>query len=192
VSFPIAFAKARIIGEEVRLEVPHWGRFSGYLSYANQSGYGQDPITGGLFLGSDAANALTDSSKFAVTQDQRNSLHASVRFQAPRRSWLAMSAQYGSGLPANIGNADVNVLLAAYGPQILNRVDLQRGRVRPNFSLDLAAGSEIYRKERRSAALQIQVANLTDRLNVINFASLFSGTAVAPPRSVSGRLKLTF
>jgi outer membrane cobalamin receptor len=192
VSFPIAFAKARIIGEEVRLEVPHWGRFSGYLSYANQSGYGQDPITGGLFLGSDAANALTDSSKFAVTQDQRNSLHASVRFQAPRRSWLAMSAQYGSGLPANIGNADVNVLLAAYGPQILNRVDLPRGRVRPNFSLDLAAGSEIYRKERRSAALQIQVANLTDRLNVINFASLFSGTAVAPPRSVSGRLKLTF
>jgi hypothetical protein len=145
-----------------------------------------------LFLGSDAANALTDTSKFAVTQDQRNSLHASVRFQAPRRSWLAMSAQYGSGLPADIGKADVNVLLSAYGPQILKRVDLQRGRVRPNFSLDLAAGAEVYRKERRSAALQMQVVNLADRLNVINFASLFSGTAVAPPRSVSGRLKLTF
>lgn len=192
VSFPIAFATARIFGEEVRLEVPHWGRFSGYLSYANQSGYGQDPITGGLFLGSNASNALTDTSKFAVTQDQRNSLHASVRFQAPRRSWLAMGMQYGSGLPADIGNADVNVLLAAYGPQILAHVDLQRGRVRPNFSLDLGAGSEIYRKERRSAALQIHVANLANRLNVINFASLFSGTAVEPPRSISARLKLTF
>ncbi len=32
VSFPISFANARIIGEEVRFEVPHWGRFSGYLS----------------------------------------------------------------------------------------------------------------------------------------------------------------
>jgi hypothetical protein len=192
ISFPIAFAKARIFGEEVRLEVPHWGRFSAYLSYANQSGHGQDPITGGLFLGSDAANALTDTSKFAVTQDQRNSLRASVRFQAPRRSWLAMGMQYGSGLPADIGNADVTVLLAAYGPQILDRVDLQRGRVRPNFSLDLGAGSEIYRKERRSVALQIQVANLADRLNVINFASLFSGTAVQSPRSASARLKLTF
>jgi len=30
-----------------------------------------------------------------------------------------------------------------------------------------------------------QVVNLTGRFNVINFASLFSGTAVAPPRSVS-------
>jgi len=192
VSFPIAFAKARIIGEEIRAEIPQWGRFSGYLSYANQSGIGQGPITGGLFLGSDAANALTDTGKFAVTQDQRNSLHARVRFQAPRRAWLAMGAQYGSGLPADIGNAKVSDLLAAFGQQILDRVNLERGRVRPNFSLDAAAGAEIYHKESRSAALQIQVANLADRLNVINFASLFSGTALGEPRSVSASLRLTF
>ena len=57
--------------------------------------------------------------------------------------------------------------------------------MRPNFSLDAAAGAQLYRKELRSAALQIQVSNLTDRVNVLNFASLFSGTAVAAPRSVS-------
>jgi hypothetical protein len=192
VSFPIAFARARILGEEIRMEVPQWARFSGYLSYANQSGYGQGPITGGLFLGSDAANALTNTSKFAVTQDQRNSLHARVRFQAPRRAWLAMGAQYGSGLPADIGGANVSDLLAAFGPQILDRVDLVRGRVRPNYSFDMAAGAEIYHKESRSAALQIQVANLADRLNVINFASLFSGTALGEPRSASASLRLTF
>src|SRR6266849_6711453 len=129
VSFPIAFAKARIFGEEIRLQIPQWGRFSGYLSYANQSGIGQGPITGGLFLGSDAANALTNTSKFAVTQDQRNSLRARVRFQAPRHAWLAMGAQYGSGLPADIGGADVSDLLAAFGPQILSQVDLARSRV---------------------------------------------------------------
>jgi outer membrane receptor for Fe3+-dicitrate len=192
VSFPISFTKARIFGEEIRLEVPQWWRFSGYLSYANQAGYGQGPITGGLFLGSDAANALTNTSKFAVTQDQRNSVHGRVRFQAERRIWLAMGAQYGSGLPADIGNADVNALLLAYGTQILNHVDLTRGRVKPNLSFDAAAGAEIFRKEHRSATLQIQVANLANRLNVINFASLFSGTAVAPPRSVSARAKFTF
>jgi len=192
VSFPIAFAKARIFGEEIRIEVPQWGRFSGYLSYANQSGYGQGPITGGLFLGNDAANALTDTSKFAVTQDQRNSLHARVRFQAPRHAWLVMGAQYGSGLPADIGNANVSDLLAAFGQQILDRVDLARGRVRPSFSLDLTAGAEIYHKESKSAALQIQVANLASSLNVINFASLFSGTALGEPRSVSASLRLTF
>jgi len=192
VSFPIAFAKARIFGEEVRAEVSQWGRFSGYLSYANQSGIGQGPITGGLFLGNDAANALTDTSKFAVTQDQRNSLGARVRFQAPRHAWLAMGTQYGSGLPADIGNANVSDLLAAFGQQILHRVDLARRRVRPNFSFDVAAGAEIYHKEARSATLQIQVANLANRLNVINFASLFSGTALGEPRSVSASLRLTF
>jgi hypothetical protein len=192
VSFPIAFAKARILGEEIRLEIPQWGRFSGYVSYANQSGIGQGPITGGLLLGNDAANALTNTSKFAVTQDQRNSLRARVRFQAPRLAWLAMGAQYGSGLPADIGNANPNDLLAAFGQQILDRVDFARGRVKPNFSLDIAAGTEIYHKEQRTAGLQIQVANVANRLNLINFTSLFSGTALGEPRSVSASLRLTF
>jgi hypothetical protein len=192
IGFPIAFTKARIYGEEVRLEVPQWRRFSGYLSYANQSGIGQGPITGGLFLGSDAANLLTNTSKFAVTQDQRNTLRTRVRFQAPAHLWLALGAQYGSGLPADIGGADPNFLLAQYGPAILSQVNLARGRVRPNLTVDAAGGAKLYRKEQRSAAFQIQVSNLADRVNVINFASLFSGTAVAPPRSVSARLRFTF
>ena len=192
ISFPISFAKARIFGEELRLEVPHWGRFSGYLSYANQAGIGQGPITGGLFLGSDAANQLTDTSKFAVTQDQRNTLRSYVRFQAPARAWLALGTQYGSGLPADVGSADPNFLLAQYGPEILSQVNLARGRVRPNLSVDVAGGAELYRKEQRSAVFQVQISNLAERVNVINFASLFSGTAVAPPRSVSARLRLTF
>jgi hypothetical protein len=192
VNFPTAFAKARIIGEEIRLEAPLWRRFSGYLSYANQSGIGQGPITGGLFLGSDAATGLTDTSRFAVTQDQRNTARAQVRYQGLRRLWLAFGGQYGSGLPADTNGEDPNFLLAQFGPEILSRVNFDRGRVRPNFSLDMAAGAELYHKEQRRAELQVQLADLTDRLNVINFASLFSGTAIAPQRSISARLKLTF
>jgi TonB-dependent Receptor Plug Domain len=192
VSFPIAFARGRTIGEELRLEVPHWWRLSGYLSYANQSGIAQGPITGGLFLGSDALTQLTDTSKFAVSQDQRNTARARLRYQATKRLWFAGGAQYGSGLPADTGGASVNDLLAAFGPEILSRVNLARGRVRPSFSLDAAAGAELYRKEQHSAEFEIAAANLSDRLNVINFASLFSGTAVAPPRIVSARLKFTF
>ena len=192
VSFPIAFARGWIAGEEVRIEVPRWGRFSGYLSYANQVGTGQGPITGGLFLGADASNALTGTSRFAVSQDQRNTARARVRFQASRRFWLALGGEYGSGLPADTGGAAPAFLQAQYGPEILNKVNLARGRVKPNFAVDAGAGFELYRKEQRGAALQIQAANLTDRVNVINFASLFSGTAVAPPKSVSGRLLLTF
>jgi len=192
VSFPTAFAKARITGEELRLEVPHWGRFSGYLSYTNQVGTGQGPITGGLFLGSDVVNATTDLGSFPVTQDQRNTARARLHFQASGRVWLAMDGQYGSGLPAEVGDADVKFLLAQYGPAVLNRVDFDRQRVRPNFAVGVAGGVDLYHKEQRSASVQLQVANLTNRVNVINFASLFSGTAIAPPRSVSARLKLTF
>lgn len=192
VSFPIAFDHARILGEEVRLEVPRWGRFSGYLSYANQSGIGQGPITGGLFLGSDASDQLGDTDKFAVSQDQRNTVRARIRFQAPRKIWLAVGGDYGSGLPADTDDADPNDFLPIYGAAIVDRVNLERGRVRPNFSLDTAIGMDIYRKEKRSASFQIEAFNLTDQVNVINFASLFSGTAVGPPRSVSARLRFSF
>jgi hypothetical protein len=192
ISFPIAFANARITGEELRLEIPRWDRFSGYLSYANQSGIGQGPISGGLFLGSDAASGLTDTTKFAVSQDQRNTARARVRFQAPHHVWLAVGGEYGSGLPADTGSANPSFLLAQYGEAILDRVNLTRGRVRPNFSMDGATGVEVYRKEQRSASFLIQVDNLNNRVNVINFASLFSGTAVGKPRSISALLRVTF
>jgi len=47
-------------------------------------------------------------------------------------------------------------------------------------------------QEQRSISYQIEAANLTDRVNVIHFASLFSGTGIAPPRSVPAHLKLAF
>ena len=195
ISFPIAFSTAVINGEEIQIAVPRWGRFSGVLSYSNQTGIGQGPITGGLFLGSGAAN-IPDTSKFPVSQDQRNTVRARVRFQATERLWLATSAEYGSGLPVNLNGpvdqSQINFFLQQYGPAILNQVNFNAGRVRPNFSLDAAAGATLFHKEGRDVTFEIEGHNLTDRVNVLNFASLFSGTAVAPPASVSARLKVGF
>jgi hypothetical protein len=193
VSFPISYAKARILGEEVRLEVPHWGRVSGVLSYSNQSGLAQGPINGGLFLGSDASAGLTDTGKFAVSQDQRNTLRARARFDAGHGLWFAAGAQYGSGLPADLSaNTDVPTLVAQYGADVVSRVNFTKQRVEPNFSMDLGMGAQLYRKEARSLQFQIQATNIADRLNVINFASVFSGTAIGVPRSVSARLRVSF
>jgi hypothetical protein len=194
VSFPIALDQARIIGEELRLSVAEWGRLSGYLSYSNQSAEVQGPVTGGLFLGSDSGGVVTDNSKFAATQDQRNTVRARIRAQATKKLWLAVSADYGSGLPVELDpeTIDLNFLLAQYGPEILSRINFERGRVRPNFSLGAAAGAELYRKESRSLNFQVEADNLTDRVNVLNFAGLFSGTAVATPRSASARLRFNF
>ena len=195
ISFPIAFSTATIYGEEVQVSVPHWGRFSGVLSYSNQVGTGQGPIVGGLFLGSETSG-IPDTSKFAVSQDQRNTLRARLRYQATDRLWFAASAEYGSGLPSDVNGpldgSQVNFLLQQYGSAILNEVNLDTGRVRPNFSLDAGAGTTLYHKEGREVSLEVEGHNLTNKVNVLNFASLFSGTAVAPPASVSARLKLGF
>ena len=192
ISFPIAFSSAEIHGEEVQIAVPRWGRFSGFVSYSNQTGVGQGPITGGLFLG-DKASGVSDTSKFPVSQDQRNTVRARERFQATGRLWFATSAEFGSGLPVDLGGpADLSFLLAQYGSAILDHVNFNAGRVRPNFSLDAAAGATLYHKEGKDISLLIETSNLTGRVNVINFASLFSGTAAGPPRSVSARLKIGF
>jgi hypothetical protein len=195
ISFPIAFAKAWIYGEELQISVPRWGRFSGSLSYANQTGTGQGPINGGLFLGSDT-QGISDTNTFPVSQDQRNTVRAQLRYQATARLWLATSADYGSGLPVDLNGqpdpSEFAFLLQQYGPSILNQVNFGASRVRPNFSLNAAAGATLYHKEGKDLSCEIEGHNLTDKVNVINFASLFSGTAVAPPASVSARLKFGF
>jgi len=63
---------------------------------------------------------------------------------------VAATADYGSGLPVELDPAsiDMNLLLAQYGPEILSRINFDRGRVRPNFSLGAAFGVELYRKEK--------------------------------------------
>jgi hypothetical protein len=87
---------------------------------------------------------------------------------------------------------DFNAALAQYGASILSKVNFAAMRVRPNFSLDASAGATLYHKEGKDVSVQLEANNLTDRVNILNFASLFSGTAVAPPRSVSARLKAAF
>ena len=193
ISFPIAFASAWIRGEDVKLSLPHWGRFAGFLSYSNMIGIAQLPVAGGLFLGDDASGVVGVTGAFPISQDQRNTARARLRYQVHPRLWVAAVAGYGSGLPVEIsGDADLAALAAQYGRQIIDRVNFSAGRVRPNFSLDASTGAELWRREKRTLRLEATIENLTGRLNVINFAGLFSGTAVAAPRSGSARLEYDF
>ena len=189
VSFPIAFSSARIQGFEVKLEAPRWGRFNGFVSWSNLSGVGSLPISGGLFL-ENGAELLRSRRRFAITQDQRNTANARLRGEISSRWWAAMGAGYGSGLPVEV--EDPQNLQQIYGDRVVSRVNFARGRVRPSFSLDASTGVDLWRKEKRTAQLQASVVNLTGRLNVINFASLFSGTAIGMPRSVSLRFSTHF
>ncbi len=89
-------------------------------------------------------------------------------------------------------DVEVAELVAHYGAAVVDRVDLEEGRLRPNAAIDVGAGIEVWRRGKRRIEIRGEIANLTNRLNVVNFAGLFSGTAVAPPRSVGVRARVEF
>ncbi len=193
ISFPIALQSAVIRGEEIKLSIPHWGPVSGSISYSNSIGTGKFPVTGGLFLGGDAANAISSTSgSFPVSQDQRNTLSSRFQYQITPRVFVALGGAYGSGLPFAFQGSLQDAIDQNTAQQILNRVNFAAGRVRPNFSLDSAAGVVLSKRDQGSLRLQADFLNMTDQLNVINFAGLFSGTALGSPRSVNLRLQWEF
>ncbi len=206
VSFPITFDTARIEGTEVRLEMPRWKRVSSFVSYSNMMGRASSPVTGGLFIEGGEAEELREGVEhFPISQDQRNTVAAQVRFEPHRRIWFSAGARYGSGLPVeleddddddeeegeNDDDDDDHVTAVQPIPQaILDKVNFERQRVRPNFSLDFSVGARVWERDQRSVTLQFDLRNATDRLNVVNFSGLFSGTALAPGRQAMVQLRL--
>jgi hypothetical protein len=117
-----------------------------------------------------------------------------VRYQIVKRMWAVADASYGIGLPVEVEGAviDIHLLRQQFGQPVLDRVTFDRGRVRPAFALDLSAGAEFGKREHRSLRVQASVANATNRLNVIDFSGLFSGTAPGLPRWASMRAQFEF
>jgi outer membrane cobalamin receptor len=192
VSFPISFDKAYIYGLESKIEVPHWHGFNGFVSYSYMAASAYLPVTGGLFLGDDAANALSNlTGRFWVSQDQRNTVRTRVRYQFTSRLWAGIGAEYGSGLPFDFTGDEADAV-ATYGQQVIDRINFAKGRVRPNLSIDASAAATIYKSEKWNARLQFDAENLNNRLNVLDFGGLFSGNAIAPPRSYAVRLTTSF
>ena len=191
VSFPIAFQHARVRGTEVKLDLPRWRTLTGSIGYTNMSGVGTLPITGGLFLGDEAAADLRSSERFPISQDQRNTVSGRMSYQLSPKAWIATAVTYGSGLPVEFAGSQAQAI-AQYGQRIVDRVDFERGRVRPSLSVDLSGSIVAVQTKSRQLRIQVDLLNLTDRLNVINFAGLFSGTALSPPRSFMIRVQASF
>ena len=191
VSFPIAFQRARIHGTEVRLDVPRWRAMSGSINYAYMRGRGYLPISGGLLLDDEAIEPSGDEASFPISQDQRHTVRGRASYQLPHRSWVSVTTAYGSGLPVEF-EGDRDDAEGQYGPRIVDRVDFERGRLRPSFTVDASAGVVLVQRDRRAVRVQADVLNLTNRLNVINFSGLFSGTALAPPRALAIRVHTEF
>ena len=192
ISFPIAFQKSIIYGGEAKIDLPAWGKFSGFASYSYTVGMVWFPVTGGLFLGDDAASAETQlTGHFPDSQDQRNTVRGRLRYQVAPRFWIAATLAYDSGLPFEF-DGDPSTVLAEYGQQVLDRINFSRGRIDPSLLVGASAGADVYRSDRMKVQLQVDGENLTNVLDVIDFGGLFSGNAIGPSRSFALRLTSSF
>ncbi|HEX8097446.1 MAG TPA: TonB-dependent receptor [Pyrinomonadaceae bacterium] len=194
VVFPISIFAGRVTGEELRLESAEYRGFRGFVSYANSRAYGVTPILGGLFLGEDPGELLLGGLKFAADHDQRNEAQFQLSYNHRSGVYAIFNGRYDSGVPTDIepGTTLAEFVARGFDPRVYNLIDFQRGRVRPRTILDLTVGADLLRNERTSINLQFDVQNLTNRLFLYNFESVFSGTHVGYPRFFSGRLALRF
>jgi outer membrane receptor for Fe3+-dicitrate len=192
ISFPIAFRKAIIYGAEGKLEVLQWGRFSGFASYSYIVGNAWYPVTGGLFLGDDAASAATRlTGHFPDSQDQRNTVRARIRYQVVPRLWIAVGSDYNSGLPFE-PDLTPEQYATEYGLVVISHLNFDRDRIRPYFTQNLSVGADLYQRENLMVRFQGDVANVSNTLELIDFGGLFSGNAVGPGRQYTFRLVTTF
>jgi hypothetical protein len=192
ISFPIAFRKAILYGAEGKIEVQHWGRFSGFGSYSYIVGNVWNPVTGGLFLGDDATSATTDlTGHIPDAQDQRHTVRARIRYQAAPRLWFALGSDYNSGLPFQ---ADLTPQQYAteYGQVVISHLNFNRGRISPYLTESASVGADLFRGEKTTVRLQGDAENLSNKLQVIDFGGLFSGNALGPSRQFTFRLVTTF
>jgi hypothetical protein len=192
ISFPVAFRKAILYGAEGKIEVPNWGRYSGFVSYSYIVGNVWNPVTGGLFLGDDASAALSQTTGHSPdSQDQRHTLRARGRYQIAPRLWMALGADYNTGLPFE---ADLTAQQYAteYGQVVINHLNFNRQRISPYFTQNISVGADVFKREKYALRFQGDIANVSNTLEVIDFGGLFSGNAIGPGRQYTFRLATTF
>jgi hypothetical protein len=189
ISFPIAFDHAILYGAEAKLQLLQWKGFSGFASYSYIVGNAWFPVTGGLFLGDDAINPTTGH--FPDSQDQRNTVRTRVRYQVAPRLWIAVGADYNTGLPFQ-PDLTPQQYATEYGQVVVNHLNFNLGRISPYFTQNASMGVDLFQREKRSVRFQADVANLGNELEVIDFGGLFSGNALGPSRQYTFRLVTTF
>jgi Mn-dependent DtxR family transcriptional regulator len=187
--FPTTLKRIEAWGIESRLTLPTWRRLSGTLSLTTARAVSTPPFTGGLFLGQDAVDLLS-AGPFVIDHDQKLSIHATGTYRTPSRIWFGGSVRYDSGLVANPSDP-IAVAADPDFADLLPYVDLRADvpRVRPRTITDAVIGYDGYRDGRRRWSAQLQVNNVTNQTALYNFQSVFVGTRVVQPRTVSAKLR---
>ncbi|MEP6960531.1 MAG: TonB-dependent receptor, partial [Acidobacteriota bacterium] len=187
--FPITLQSIRVNGAEGRITLLPIHGVSANLSVTHSRSISTPPFTGGLFLGNEAVDALSQG-PFVIDHDQFLSVHATMQYSHHTGWWISPTVRYDSGLVANPSNPAQVAADPDYA-DLLPYVNLAgpTARVRPRTLTDLVVG---YTQPERHWELSAQLTNVTNRTALYNFQSIFVGTRLVAPRTASARVRWFF
>ena len=191
VLFPIAAAKGKFHGLDLRLDVIPVNGWSGYLSAGTVRTIFYDPTVGGL----DAATTANDSNPYLIDHDQKLTLQLGLRYEHDG-FYGQVIGRYDSGLEAGdpttvAGNADYDFGI----PYVRLQHDSLVGdnyRIKPRTVWNLSLGQEFKLADRMALKASMDLLNVFDEKGLYNFLSTFGGTHVIPPRTLAARIKYSF
>lgn len=193
--FPATLDHSRSKGVETRLDLARVGGLSAFVSYTNLHIYGFSPITGGLFLGEAVDIGMRPAgSRINIEEDQRNTVVFQMMYdKLPGKLWTAFGGRHDSGFSVELEpDASEEEFAAEFPEKILDRVNFERGFIKPHTVLDFSIGRDFHLSEHVSLSSQFNIRNLADRFYLFTFESVFSGTTIGRPRNFSGRLSVNF
>jgi outer membrane receptor for ferrienterochelin and colicin len=190
--FPNSVARGTAQGLDLRLDVPRWRGWSAALAYTLAKVEQTGPINGGLFL-EDEIDEIGPGVTFTPDHDQRHAASALVTYSRPTHGLsLTTSVRYESGTPVELGDLDDDDLDDLLERPGVERVDLDRGRVKPRLVVDLGATARLRQTEHADVSLKVTALNVFDRAYAFNFGNPFSGTHFGAPRQVRVDLQVRF
>ena len=191
VLFPIAAAKGKFHGLDLRFDVVPIQGWSGYLSAGTVRTLFYNPTVGGL----DAATTANNTNAYLIDHDQKLTMQLGVRYEH-QGFYGQVIGRYDSGLEAGdpttvAGNPDY-----AFGiPYVRAEQDSLVGlnyRVKPRTVWDFSLGQEFKLAGKRTLAVGLDLLNAFDEQGLYNFLSTFGGTHVIPPRTLAVHVKWKF
>jgi hypothetical protein len=193
--FPLAFKAGHLDGWDMRLDLAKTAGFRGFLSLGHTHAEYVPPLTGGLFLDTEAVDSLA-AGPFLIDHDQKLQAQGALSYDFGSSGiWMATNVRYDSGL---VTGADVASLLAdpdnSFAAPFITEnsgTDLDPNRVKPRTILDFSLGADLIQYH-LPLSIQADLLNATNKKGVYNILSTFGGTHVIPPRMLAMRLRYTF
>jgi hypothetical protein len=150
---------------------------------------------GGLFLDQEAVDAITGG-PFLIDHDQKLQAQGQIFWDLGNSgAWLGANVRYDSGLVTDASPdellADPDNAFAAPYVVVHSGADLDPNRIEERTVASFSAGFDLGRHG-VPLAIQADLLNAFDTRGVYNILSVFGGTHVIPPRTVSIRLRYTF